>query len=369
MKLNLKILLPFCLIFLFPTLTLSQVAYECTIDQVINGSNLEVSVYIQSTGVTTFKIGGANFRMNLNTAALDISSIPTEIEEGLWDYDNDPDNYEDQGIGRNESAGWVSIDIFGKATLDGIEVPGAATLVGTMSIPITNTSLNSDVAWRVTGLNRLEIIDTDLNDVTGNGTFVNPGTPFPLPVELISFTANAKENKVELSWETETEVHNYGFEVERASIVGEGERLWNKLSFVEGHGNSNSPKSYQYMDKNPWGGSKFVYRLKQIDTDGEYEYSDEVEVELVPAKYELYQNYPNPFNPMTNIKFSLPEDAKVSIKIYDILGAFVDELVNKDYQAGYHKVEFNSSRYASGVYIYRLETKNFTNVKKMVLMK
>jgi len=192
----------------------------------------------------------------------------------------------------------------------------------------------------------------------------------PLPVELASFTAEANGNKVDLSWETATELNNYGFDIERSIKSGENEEpLWVTIGFAEGNGNSNSPKQYSFTDNNPYGGSWFVYRLKQIDTDGSYEYSDEIEVEIVPTIYVLYQNYPNPFNPVTNIKFSLPEAGKVSIIIYNSLGELVTELVNKDFDAGYHKVEFRANRYASGVYIYRLVSNNFVATKKMLLLK
>jgi hypothetical protein len=104
---------------------------------------------------------------------------------------------------------------------------------------------------------------------------------------------------------------------------------WEKIGFVQGNGNSNSPKNYAFTDKNPAGGSKFIYRLKQIDNDGKFEYSDQVEVELLPDKFELYQNYPNPFNPVTNIKFSLPADSKLELDIYNIIGEHLVTLVNK----------------------------------------
>jgi Secretion system C-terminal sorting domain len=194
----------------------------------------------------------------------------------------------------------------------------------------------------------------------------NSTLDLPLPVELTIFTAKASGNEVQLNWETKTEVNNYGFDVEKR--VNEGE--WNSIGFVEGNGNSNSPKEYSFIDKELFaGGSKFNYRLKQIDTDGSFSYSDEVEVEIVPDEYELSQNYPNPFNPTTTIRFSLPKAAMVSIKIYDILGRFVTEIANADYEAGFHKVVFDASSYPSGVYLYRIESINFNSIKKMLLIK
>jgi len=208
-------------------------------------------------------------------------------------------------------------------------------------------------------------------DEQANYTPVNVGSGLnePLPVEMTSFTAEARGEKVELKWETKTEINNYGFEVERSAYEEGKEKKWVKIGFVEGAGNSTLPKEYRYTDKNPLGGSKFIYRLKQIDEDGSFEYSDEVEVELIPKEYVLYQNYPNPFNPATNIKFSIPVSARVSITIYNSLGEKVEEIVNREYEAGYHKAEFNGTNYSSGVYIYRMITNNFVETKKMVLLR
>ena len=100
------------------------------------------------------------------------------------------------------------------------------------------------------------------------------------------------------------------------------------IGFVEGHGNSNSPKEYSYTDKELFaGGSKFQYRLKQIDTDGQFEYSDVVEVEVVPTQFELSQNYPNPFNPSTTIRFSLPIATQRKINLYNMLDELVETLL------------------------------------------
>ncbi|MFZ2863816.1 MAG: T9SS type A sorting domain-containing protein, partial [Ignavibacteriaceae bacterium] len=189
----------------------------------------------------------------------------------------------------------------------------------------------------------------------------------PLPVELSAFSAKFKDNNnVELNWVTKTEVNNYGFNVERK--VNDGQ--WNSLTFIEGHGNSNSPKEYSYSDKDLFaGGSKFQYRLKQVDTDGKFEYSDIVEVEILPTKFELSQNYPNPFNPSTTIQFSLPKATQLKINIYNMLGELVETLAEGTYEAGYHKVTFTASNFPSGIYIYRIESNAFTQVRKMVLIK
>ena len=240
------------------------------------------------------------------------------------------------------------------------------------------------------GTGYIEVVGNDGladNRATGHNVTYGTQSATPLPVELSSFSVNAVEGtKAQLQWETATEVNNYGFEIERSIIsnekaqvksenaeASEVERKWEMVAFVEGHGNSNSIKSYTFTDKDMVGGSKFLYRLKQIDIDGTFEYSDAVEIEVLPTKYELLQNYPNPFNPETNIKFSLPENAKIAINIYNILGEKVTTLLNEELNAGFHQVNFNTNSagysLASGMYIYTIETKNFSQVKKMILMK
>ena len=200
----------------------------------------------------------------------------------------------------------------------------------TVSMAITNTSINAGLSWDNTNTGFFDNQDaTVITTLTGSSNM-------PLPVELSAFTAKFKDNsKVDLNWVTKTEVSNYGFYVERR--INEGD--WNSITFIEGHGNSNSPKEYSYSDKDLFaGGSNFQYRLKQVDTDGQFEYSDVVEVEIMPTQFELSQNYPNPFNPSTTIRFSLPKETQLKINIYNMLGELVETLAEGTYEAGYHKV-------------------------------
>ncbi|NMB80361.1 MAG: T9SS type A sorting domain-containing protein, partial [Ignavibacteria bacterium] len=91
--------------------------------------------------------------------------------------------------------------------------------------------------------------------------------------------------------------------------------------------------------------------------------------EIIPTEFSLAQNFPNPFNPTTNIKFGLPKESNVTLRIFNILGEEVATLVNKVMPAGFHTVNFDASRLTSGLYIYRIEADNFVQVKKMMLMK
>jgi hypothetical protein len=192
-----------------------------------------------------------------------------------------------------------------------------------------------------------------------------------LPVELTSFSAVVFDNRVKLNWRTETEVNNYGFEILRKNHTSTLFRMaeWVNIGFVEGHGNSNSPKYYSFIDADITG-EKYYYRLNQLDTDGKYEYSKIIEVDLrIPEKFELSQNYPNPFNPFTTIKYSLPESGNVKLNVYNLLGEQVAELVNGFKEAGVHTIKFNAENLISGLYIYKIESNGFVKSKKMTLIK
>lgn len=186
----------------------------------------------------------------------------------------------------------------------------------------------------------------------------------PVPVELTSFMAKAQGKNVELSWTTATEKNNNGFEIERKSG-----NSWMKVGFVKGNGTMSEVSSYSFVDKNVSVNGKVVYRLKQVDYNGAYSYSSEVEVNLLPGEFALKQNYPNPFNPSTTISYVLPKDTKVVLSVYSINGELVQTLVNEFQTAGEHSVNFNAAGLASGTYIYRLSTPEQSFVNKMSLIK
>jgi hypothetical protein len=197
------------------------------------------------------------------------------------------------------------------------------------------------------------------------------GEPIIVPVELVSFTATCFAGKVTLSWTTATEINNHGFEIERMLINNEEQGEWMLIGFREGYGTTTEPKEYSYSDN--IGGitaTLLVYRLKQIDCDGSFEYCDEVFVNnFAPVDFVLGQNYPNPFNPTTTIKYDLPNASEVSLIIYDILGRKVKTLVNEQQQPGRYEIMFDASNLASGVYLYRIRAEDFVNTKKMILLK
>jgi hypothetical protein len=187
-----------------------------------------------------------------------------------------------------------------------------------------------------------------------------------IPVELTSFTANVNTNgEVVLNWETASETNNQMFEIERkAENTG-----FITIGYVEGAGTTTELQEYSYVDRTADAG-KYFYRLKQIDFQGTYEYSDEIEVDVNgPLTFALEQNYPNPFNPTTNIKYSVPQSSYVKLAVYNLVGEEVTILVDGFTEAGFYEVTFNASNLPSGAYFYKLQSGSKVEVKKMLLTK
>ncbi|MBZ0199893.1 MAG: T9SS type A sorting domain-containing protein [Ignavibacteriaceae bacterium] len=203
------------------------------------------------------------------------------------------------------------------------------------------------------------------------------GSYLAIPVELVSLSAAASNENVTISWTTATETNNSGFEVERtsprpSSYKGEGGEAgsgWAKIGFVQGNGTTTELSTYSFTDSKLAAGN-YNYRLKQIDFDGTISYSSAVNVTVeIPAVFALEQNYPNPFNPSTTLKYSIPVDGFVNLSIYNMLGEKVATLINQNAKAGRYEIKFDASKYASGIYLYRLESGQNVSVKKMMLLK
>ena len=239
-------------------------------------------------------------------------------------------------------------------------------------VPGTNTfgTLTIDNPGTVTLLTDVEVKTSftptqGTLDLNGNNLYVN-GELYtgPLPVELVSFSARISDTEIILNWLTATEVNNYGFEIQR-SVKADN---WEVLGFVEGHGNSNSPKEYNFLDSEINAAGTYSYRLKQIDNDGTYEFSKVIEVNFgSPIKFELNQNYPNPFNPSTTISFTLPRSGNVALKVFNSIGEEVVTLTDGFIEAGVYTFNFNAKGLPSGMYISQLSTPEKTQARKMIL--
>ena len=185
-----------------------------------------------------------------------------------------------------------------------------------------------------------------------------------VPVELNSFKASATDSDIELSWITATETNNSGFEIQRNK-----DGHFETIKFVNGNGTTTETHAYTYVDKSLSVGT-YVYRLKQLDFDGSFSYSNTIDVEVsTPSTFTLEQNYPNPFNPSTTIRFSVPVETDVRLNVFNTLGQEVAQIINSRIKEGYHEVNFDAGSLTSGIYFYRLEADKFVDVKKMIIIK
>jgi len=198
----------------------------------------------------------------------------------------------------------------------------------------------------------------------------------PMPVELTSFSADVKAGLVILKWKTATEINNRGFEIEKAKVnenidaINPNQILFKAIGFVKGNGSSTTIKEYSFADRISSFG-KYVYRLKQVDFNGSYTYSSNVQVAAgaKPSSFTLNQNYPNPFNPSTTIRFEVPKNSRIKLTIYNMLGEAVKVLSDAIFEEGVYEKTFDAKDLASGVYIYELKTDDVLLRQKMVLQK
>jgi hypothetical protein len=207
---------------------------------------------------------------------------------------------------------------------------------------------------------------------------IGAGTDNALAVELSSFKGTSAVDNVTLSWQTATEVDNAGFNVLRkdpnASAFAVIASFRNDRR-LRGAGTSSTLKLYNFADDAVHSGATYSYKLQTVSTTGAVKDGTAITVTVgVPRDYALYQNYPNPFNPSTTIRFDLKEPSTVRLEIYDILGQRVYDENKGVMSAGRFSETFDMSRFASGVYLYRITAvgsndEKFVSLKKMMLIK
>ena len=278
------------------------------------------------------KYNGISFTSNYNIKAI---SIEVDAEGNIW-VGTESFSYQAELLKYNGSS-WITYN--------------------STNSQLPATYRINDLAFDVFGNLWIATDDAGLVVFNENGIIV--------PVELKNFRAELVERDAHLNWSTATETNNQGFEIERASSNQE----WQSIGFVEGNGTTTETQYYSFTDESlqSW---KYQYRLKQIDFDGSFEYSNIIEVEVgLPEEFSLSQNYPNPFNSSTTISYGLPEGTFVSLIVYDCLGNNVRSLVNEFQEAGLHIVVFDSNNLPSGLYFLRMLASDWDQTRKMVLLK
>ena len=191
-----------------------------------------------------------------------------------------------------------------------------------------------------------------------------------LPVELVSFDAFTDGNAVSLSWKTLSETNNAGFEIQRISNNDEASSQWEVLGFVEGAGTTLEAQNYTYRVDNLEAG-RHVFRLKQIDYDGAFEYSAQVEVAVeMPDAFVVSRAYPNPFNPQASFSFGVRQAQQVTVELYNMLGQRVMTVYQGTPAAGStQSVLIDGSGLQSGMYLLRVQGENFVDTQMLTLIK
>ncbi|NWF49256.1 MAG: T9SS type A sorting domain-containing protein [Ignavibacteriaceae bacterium] len=331
-----------------------------------NGTGIYRSTDYGLTWQQTYATGG-----EIPTIAIDYN-IPGSVWATKWSGGG--------GVLKSENYGltWSLVPgSFSTSNMWGIAVhPDLPGYVFTGCYSCNNTWFTKDngIGWRQVPISstnyQIYIVDSMTVFAAQGDGFYKLRSPFFIPVELSSFDAQVSGMEVRLFWTTSTETNNLGFDIEES--IDNNEFI--KIGFVPGFGTSTQSHSYSFTRYDLTSG-KYYFRLKQIDLDGNFEYSSTIEAELEsPSIFALNQNYPNPFNPSTTISFDLPEESNVNLRIFNLAGEEVFSIKNKKYSSGSHSIVFSANSFPSGVYIYRIEgsTLNgitFSSGKKMVLMK
>jgi hypothetical protein len=263
--------------------------------------------------------------------------------------------------------GWVTLNF---TISDPSGSAGLNIAAGSNAIGLFNTYQNGDCSGEITN-----------QPLTYNGVI---GSDHPLPVELSSFEAEVVNNEVLLKWSTESEINNQGFEVLRSEAEESGYEVLSSYQHnpdLLGQGNTNGSHEYSYKDDTIERSSTYWYKIVDVGLNGERYFHPPINlaVELTPIlkNFELSQNYPNPFNPDTRIEFGVPDKGRsirIEIGVYDILGQRVRRLVNKEYEPGYHYVVWDGRndsglQLGNGIYFYYLKSRDWYNLKKMILIK
>ena len=192
----------------------------------------------------------------------------------------------------------------------------------------------------------------------------------PIPVELASFDAKTGDEQVRLSWTTASETNNAGFRIQRRDTGENGkDGEWTTVGSVEGEGTTAQAQRYQFTDEDlPYDADRLAYRLKQVDTDGTENFSDEVVVERGVTEVELLGTYPNPARSRATVRYALPEKQDATIRLYDVLGRQVQTVLNKK-QEGRHQRTLDVGSLPSGVYFLRLEAVDETRTQKLTVIR
>lgn len=358
--------------------------------KVVKSDKANFSVLLQiNTNTGNDDMGGATLVLSYDKNVIDFSSNP-ELNKDYTFHNFSGGNYNEATVTNPLSDKiWINIDLPKENSNKGKVVADTTgwTDVVTLNFNVKNPNDTARIKWMHKNI-FWQVYDADNSSSWSVGKFTDLVSA-PPKIELLSFTAKLlDESDIQLDWSTISYEESVGFEVYKittpsVSPPSKGGDVGEKVGFVESKKILNTSVGYSFIDKEVNLSQGLIYQIKSLDMKGNTDVLGEVEVKsLVPNQFVLEQNYPNPFNPSTKIKFTIPtppasspytkgrtEVGFVTLKVYDVLGNEVTTLVNGFMEAGEHEIEFQADNLSSGVYIYRLETKDFIETKKMVLLR
>jgi hypothetical protein len=221
--------------------------------------------------------------------------------------------------------------------------PEKTRVMGVAATSLYRNVVTLGVDWRHFG-DPQSILRSSFDYIESNGGLV-------IPVELTTFTAEQVNNRVDLAWTTSSEDNSSHFEVEKAVATDASRSIFTKIDEVSAAGNSGVTQYYAATDRDINSGDTYIYRLKMVDLDGEFDYSSEVEVAIDQANgIRLQSVVPNPVNTTATMQYTLSNGTDLSIKLYDMSGRVVAELANGFKAAGTHELVLDAQNIPSGSY-------------------
>ncbi|MEA3288312.1 MAG: family 10 glycosylhydrolase [Candidatus Marinimicrobia bacterium] len=323
-----------------------------------NGSNAYTtashasSAGVDGTGAIEFGDGGWSFLIKRPITFTSGKGfiLTVDVKTSGWDADHDL-FLKIEGLVAtpvtktiNTYTNFTSVSLTGTATSGS----GYIAIEGSRGATVSNT------VW----LDNLELYERDSS----------------LPVSLSTFKATQARDAVTLSWTTESEVDNLGFNIYRSNSKTEGFSLINE-SLIPGAGSSTVAKDYSFVDNRVSPGEIYFYQLEDVSFNNTCKKHPVIQIMinaeevLLPGTPHLFKAFPNPFNPATNIGFSIPEKSSVSLTVFNLQGIEVANLIHQKMNAGFHEVIFEAKNLPSGIYIYRLQTSTFSQTRHMLLLK